>query len=180
MSFRQLLDPLRNFLCNRLILNRISIHRGDFAVNRFSTAPRHIYIYRDLMLDRSWQILDPSRCNFFKYLQGKIRFHFSLDRFSFSLLPNTFPSLQTSYPLGFRPRLCFSSLVSVFNPSFFMLHAFRPRFWVFFEFLGFLKIVEIFMKVLGWVLFIWWYMIMHCIPLAYSQCFMHLDVCLIV
>ena len=34
------------------------------------------------------------------------------------------------------------------------------------------------MKSLRWVLFIKCYMIMHCISLAFSQCFMHLDVCL--
>ena len=48
---------------------------------------------------------------------------------------------------------------------------------------GFLKnfgVFEVFVKFLGWVTLIWCYMIMHCIPLAFSQCFMHLDVCLIV
>ena len=29
------------------------IHRGDFAVDRFSTAPQHIHICQDLVLDRS-------------------------------------------------------------------------------------------------------------------------------
>ena len=49
-------------------------------------------------------------------------------------------------------------------------HAFRPRFWVF---LKFLKIDEYFVKFLGWVLLIWYYMLMHCITFACSQCFMH-------
>ena len=46
--------------------------------------------------------------------------------------------------------------------------------------LGFLKTFELFVKFFGWVLCFLCYMIMHCIPLAFSQCFMHLDVCLIV
>ena len=33
------------------------------------------------------------------------------------------------------------------------------------------------MKFLGWVLLICCYMLMHCITFAFSQCFMHLDVC---
>ena len=36
------------------------------------------------------------------------------------------------------------------------------------------------MKFLGWVLCFCCYMIMHCIPFVFSQCFMHLDVCLYV
>ena len=51
---------------------------------------------------------------------------------------------------------------------------FRPRFLKIFGFF------EDFVKFLGWVLFYWCYMIMHCIPLALSQCFIHLDICLIV
>ena len=56
-------------------------------------------------------------------------------------------------------------------------HTFRPRFWVFESFLGFLKIDEYFVKSLGWVLLICCYMLMHCITFAFSQYFMHLDVC---
>ena len=59
-------------------------------------------------------------------------------------------------------------------------HAFRPWFWVFVKFLGFLKIDKYFVKFLGWVLFFLCYMIMHCIPFAFSQYFMHLDMCLYV
>ena len=33
------------------------------------------------------------------------------------------------------------------------------------------------MKFLGWVFLICCYMLMHCITFAFSQCFMHLDVC---
>ena len=49
-----------------IVLDSFSIHWGDFAVDRFSTAHRQIHIYRDLVLDKSRQILDPSSCNFFK------------------------------------------------------------------------------------------------------------------
>ena len=45
-------------------------------------------------------------------------------------------------------------------------------FFFFWKFLGFFKIVELFVKFLGWVLFKWSYMIMHCITFAFSQCFM--------
>ena len=41
---------------------------------------------------------------------------------------------------------------------------------------GFLKIFwvfEIFVKFLDWVLLIWCYLLMHCILIAFQQCFMH-------
>ena len=44
----------------------------------------------------------------------------------------------------------------------------------FLKFLGFLKTFELLVKFLGWVFLICCYMIMHYIPFAFSQCFMHL------
>ena len=43
----------------------------------------------------------------------------------------------------------------------------------FWKFLGFFKIDEVFVKFLGWVLFKWSSMLMHCITFSFSQCFMH-------
>ena len=48
------------------------------------------------------------------------------------------------------------------------------------KFLGFLKTFEFLVKFFSWVLCFLCYMIMHCIPFAFSQCFMYLDVCLYV
>ena len=52
-------------------------------------------------------------------------------------------------------------------------HTFRPRFLGFWKFLGFFKIDEVFVKFLGWVLFKWSCMLLHCITFTFSQCFMH-------
>ena len=98
-----------------------------------------------------------------------------------SLPPNTFFLLFSSFPLGFQPGLCISPLVCSLNPSFFMHFThLNLGFGFSWNFLGFLKIDEYFVKFLGLVLCFWCYRIMHCIPFAFSQCFMHLDVCLYV
>ena len=72
IAFWEILDPSRKFLSGCWLLDSFSIHRGDFAINRFSTAPQQIHIYQDLVLNRSRQILGPSRCILFKYLQCEI------------------------------------------------------------------------------------------------------------
>ena len=50
-------------------------------------------------------------------------------------------------------------------------HTFRPRFLGFEIFLGFLKIDELFVKFLGWVLLKWCYLLMHCISFAFLTMF---------
>ena len=105
----------------------------------------------------------------------------SLDRNLSFHLPNTFFSLKTSNPSYFRPILVSNQLVWSFYPSFFMHFThldlgfgFSWNFW------GFWKLMSIL-----WNFWVGCYvflcnMTMHCIPLAFSQCFMHLDVCLYV
>ena len=71
--------------------------------------------------------------------------HFSLDIKYFSLPPNTLFSLKSLYPHDFRPRPRSNHLVSVLNPSFSIFHAIQTQVLGFFE---------VFVKILGWVLFI--------------------------
>ena len=79
-----------------------------------------------------------------------------------SLPPNTFFLLFSSFPLGFQPGLCISPLVWSLNPSFFMHFThLNLGFGFSWNFLGFLKIDEYFVKFLGWVLCFWCYIIMH-------------------
>ena len=75
--------------------------------------------------------------------------------------------------LIFSPNHAFfiyNDLISLLYHAF---HWFWPKFWVFKKFLGFFKIDEVFAKFLGWVLFKWSCMLIHCITFAFSQCFMH-------
>ena len=101
-------------------------------------------------------------------------FHFSLDRNLFSLPQNTFPSLLSLPHLDYGLDLAFLLSYDLLISLFLCISCIRPRF------LGFLKTFEIFVKFLGWVLLVCCYIIMHCIPFVFSQCFMHLDVCLFV
>ena len=127
IASQQILDPSRKFLSGRQLLDSYSIHQDIFAVNIFES--RQILnhtstdsIYRDLVLDRSRQILDPSSCDLFKQLQREINFHFSHYLLTETIfhLPNTLLSLKTSYSLGFWPSLSIFPMVCFSNPSFFM------------------------------------------------------------
>ena len=128
------------------------------------------------MFDCSRQLLDPSRFVFLYIALARFLSHISpisLDKNSllspkhFSLNPFTFPHLF------FGINLDFFLWYDLFSLIYHAFHTFRPRFLGFEIFLVFLEIDELFVKFLGWVLFKWYCMLMHCITFALSQCFMH-------
>ena len=83
------------------LANRFSIHRGIFAIDISSTAPRQIYFYRDLVLDRSQQILRSIKLRFPYIVWVRIRFifHFSLSTENLFSHPKHFSLTQNLLPL---------------------------------------------------------------------------------
>ena len=148
-------------------------------VDRSSTAPRPIHFCQDLMLNRSLIASLIHRAVFYIKRMGVIHisffFSFSLDRNLFFLTSNFYLSLKSLYPLKFRPRSSLKHLVSVLNPFIFMHSCiFRPSFWVFEFFLGFLRFLWNF-----WVGLCWFVVICSCIAssLHYNNVSCILELC---
>ena len=133
------------------------------TIDRSSTAPRPIHFCQDLMLNRSLIASSIHRAVFYIKRMGVLHlsffFSFSLDRNLFFLASNFYLSLKSLYPLKFRPRSSLKHLVNVLNPFIFMHSCiFRPSFWVFEFFLGFLRFLWNF-----WVGLCWFVVICSCI-----------------
>ena len=96
----------------------------------------------------------------------------SLSPKHFSITPFIFPIHPLVWSLHFYSGMIF------FLSFYHTFHALWPNFWVFFffffwKFLGFFKIDEVFLKFLGWFLFKWSTMFMHCITFAFLTMFMN-------
>ena len=108
------------------------------------------------------------------FVQNQISWSLSL----FSLYPNLTFSPKTFLPSSFRPNPNIFHLVSALNFFIFpfLMHFMHLNlgFQVFWERFG----VFVFLtKFLGWMLLIWFHMLMHCILCHYNHVFMHSRLC---
>ena len=127
------------------------------------------------MLKKFSITLDPSSFVFLNIVSAWFFSHFSLislDRNTLFLSPKHYSLNLFTFPTCFLAQtLCSSSGMISF--LFFIMHFIHLDigFW------GFSKLMRFLWNFLGWVMFKWSYMLMHCIIFAFSLCFMHLDVC---
>ena len=112
---QQLLDPSRNFMSGQQILNRNLNPSRNFCRQQILDST-----LTDSYLQRfsARQILDPSRCDFFKYLQREIKFTFSfLSQHKFFF-----------YPSKHSPKQALILRYGLLNPLLSCISCIRPRF----------------------------------------------------
>ena len=152
-------DPSR-FL--RICLDSFLIHRESFCLlDSCWIASRSIEV------TFLWTPLDPSRIVDF-YIKLQRDFSRSFLTLSDSSPPQTLFSHSKPLPNSiFGLKIIFFLWYDSISLIYHAFHLFLPNFWGFWKMLGLLKINEVFAKFLGWVLFKWSSMFMHCITFAF-------------